>query len=272
MSNTRPDPEARLDAASEWLADRALTGIGDAAALTAVPSSRRLASALDESLELTAAAVDLALFPPRETPPAGLRAKVTARLERISEAAHGSAPLPRSPAPPATAPLTESPRWGWYAAAVAVAIAAFAWWPNPRSRQVVEPATPDALRLALLETPSTRMIAGACTDDPLCAAQESCGDIVWNPERGEGYLHLVGLEPNDPQEFQYQLWIVDATRDERFPIDGGVFDIPADRDEVVVPIHAALPVGQAALFAVSVEKPGGTVVSDRRFVLVAPVG
>ena len=48
--------------------------------------------------------------------------------------------------------------------------------------------------------------------------------------------------------------------------------MPSDCSEVIVPIRAAVPVGEAALFAVSVEKPGGTVVSDRRFVAVAPIG
>ena len=35
-----------------------------------------------------------------------------------------------------------------------------------------------------------------------------------------------------------------------------------------MPIHARLPVGEAALFAVTVEKPGGVVVSKREHIVV----
>jgi len=66
-----------------------------------------------------------------------------------------------------------------------------------------------------------------------------------------------------PRAIQYQAWIFDAARDERYPVDGGVFDVPAGADEVIVPIQAGIPVQRAVAFAVTVEQPGGTVVSDR---------
>jgi len=50
-------------------------------------------------------------------------------------------------------------------------------------------------------------------------------------------------------------------------VDGGVFDVPADATEVVVPIHAAIAVGAAQAFAVTVEKPGGVVVSAREHIV-----
>ena len=81
-------------------------------------------------------------------------------------------------------------------------------------------------------------------------------------------MRFSGLQANAPTDFQYQLWIFDAERDERFPVDGGVFDIPVGQDEVVVPIDARLPVGEATLFAVTVEAPGGVVVSDRSRIAV----
>jgi anti-sigma-K factor RskA len=85
-------------------------------------------------------------------------------------------------------------------------------------------------------------------------------------------MRFVGLPANDTSAEQYQLWIFDGTRDDRYPVDGGVFDIPAGATEVVVPIHARLPVRQAALFAVTVERPGGVVVSSReRIVALAQV-
>ena len=50
-------------------------------------------------------------------------------------------------------------------------------------------------------------------------------------------------------------------------VDGGVFDMPQAATELVIPIHAALPVLSAKAFAVTVEKPGGVVVSGREHVV-----
>jgi hypothetical protein len=100
------------------------------------------------------------------------------------------------------------------------------------------------------------------------------GDVVWDIERQQGYLKFVGLEPNDPSRHQYQLWIVDAARDQRYPVDGGVFDVLPSQGPVVIPVRAAVPVREPVAFVVTVEKPGGTVVSGReRIVAVArPAG
>ena len=66
----------------------------------------------------------------------------------------------------------------------------------------------------------------------------------------------------------HQQWIFDRGRDERYPVDGGVFDIPAGSDEVIVPIHSKLAVDDAYLFAVTVEGPGGVVVSSRERIAI----
>jgi anti-sigma-K factor RskA len=108
------------------------------------------------------------------------------------------------------------------------------------------------------------------TEDP--ASAEVAGDVVWDEATQTGYMRFVGLPANDPGEVQYQLWIFDATRDDRYPVDGGVFDVPAGAAEVIVPINATLPVREAALFAVTVERPGGVMVSSReRIVALAQV-
>jgi anti-sigma-K factor RskA len=73
--------------------------------------------------------------------------------------------------------------------------------------------------------------------------------------------------PNDPERAQYQLWIFDAARDDRYPIDGGVFDVPPGRNELIVPMHPTLPVARAVAFAITVEPPGGVVVSNREKVV-----
>ena len=107
--------------------------------------------------------------------------------------------------------------------------------------------------------------AWTATGDPLAPAV--AGDVVWDNESQTGYLRFSGLTANDPNQSQYQLWIFDATRDDRFPIDGGVFDVPPGQTEVVIPIRAKLKVNAPAMFAVTVEKPGGVVVSGREHIV-----
>lgn len=71
-------------------------------------------------------------------------------------------------------------------------------------------------------------------------AVQACLDRYgWSNARQSGYMRFTGLAANDPSESQYQLWIFDGERDDRYPIDGGVFDVPAS-GEVVVPIAAKL--------------------------------
>lgn len=115
-------------------------------------------------------------------------------------------------------------------------------------------------------------------DDPAIVADKAdleaadgLGDVVWSPERQQGFMRFRGLAANDPSVAQYQLWIFDAERNAAHPVDGGVFDVPAAADgEVVVRIDPRLPIRRATAFAITVERPGGVVVSSReRLPLIA---
>ena len=75
-------------------------------------------------------------------------------------------------------------------------------------------------------------------------------------------MTIRGLPINDRAKEQYQLWIIDPSRDEK-PVDGGVFDI-ASVGESIVAIQAKLRVDRPTVFAIRVEKPGGVVVSDQK--------
>jgi anti-sigma-K factor RskA len=134
---------------------------------------------------------------------------------------------------------------------------------------VVTPPAPPSLaeeRAALMAKSDSLKITLAATKDP--GAAGVTGDVVWDPATQRGYMHFTGLAANDPAVHQYQLWIFDGGRDKRYPVDGGVFDIPANAGEVVIPIRAALMVRKPAAFAVTIEKPGGAVVSGREHVVV----
>lgn len=216
--------------------------------------------------ELDRTAASLALAGLRIDPlPAALRARIEADaqawLGRPPEAPRAAVvtPLPARPRP-ATA-------WGgWLAAAAALVLAITGWL------QVEQQEPSPAELLAELETRSgTRVIPWSATEDP--AAGGAQGAVVWNGAAQAGVMRFRGLQPNDPATSQYQLWIFDAERDDRYPVDGGVFDVPPGADETLVPIRARLPVGEAVLFAITVEPAGGVVVSSReRIALVAQPG
>lgn len=229
----------------------------------------------DDTFELAAAAIDEALAGPTEPLPDHLRARLKATaagFAATSSSTHPGLPAPGADVTPDRVVQLRLRRSlgasvGWLAAAAALILAVLSWWPG--AAPVNAPPTAAALRAELLaEATDALVLDWAATADP--AASGAAGDVVWSPSRQTGFMRITGLEVNDPARQQYQLWIFDAARDERFPVDGGVFDVPADDGEIVIPIDTSLPVDTATLFAVTVEPPGGVVVSNReRIVLVA---
>lgn len=101
---------------------------------------------------------------------------------------------------------------------------------------------------------------------------ELTGEVLWSDAKNTGYMRIDGLPANVPTESQYQLWIFRGKdpAQEPYPVDGGVFDVVGD-GPVVVPIDAKLGVGAAGLFAVTVERPGGVVVSERDAIVAVAV-
>jgi Anti-sigma-K factor rskA len=172
--------------------------------------------------------------------------------------------------------------YGWYAAAACLVLAVFGWLRSPPIAPVavlppvaapiekpalIEKPAPTAAeaRAALLARSDSLKISLGATKDPGAAGVS--GDVVWDPVTQRGFLHFTGLAANDPAVHQYQIWIFDALRDKKYPVSGGVFDVPADSAEVVIPIRAALMIAKPAAFAVTIEKPGGVMVSRLEHVL-----
>jgi hypothetical protein len=241
---------------------------------------RRHRDADPELIERVAAAVALAGRLDEEPIPADLRRRVETEGRRLV-AASGSPVTDirtrRKPQQPAPA----RPQWLWLAAAASLLLAILGWWPRLRDSLAPQPTVPVVTAQPPTVTPEptpaqkreTLLAKGgqvvqspwSSTADP--ASQGVAGDIVWDNESQTGYVRFTGLAANDPRTFQYQLWIFDATQDERYPIDGGVFDIPAGQTEVVIPINPKLAVNTPMMFAVTMEKPGGVVVSGREHIV-----
>jgi hypothetical protein len=289
MSETGPQDQSD-EAMLDLLVKQVTDGLSPAEqrALDALDSAASSATLRD--FERAAAAIALAGSANGEPLPADLAERIARQAEThfgASASAGTGKPVELAGARrlPAESPARAKPgsgRYGWFAAAACLVLALFAWnrpLPPPPSAQVAAPprvVTPPAAkpaapptaaeeRAALLAKSDSLKIPLGPTKDP--AAAGVSGDVVWDPVAQRGFVHFVGLAPNDPAKRQYQLWIFDGGRDKRYPVDGGVFDIPANATEAVIAIHAALPVLSAKAFAVTVEKPGGVVVSGREHVV-----
>jgi len=178
-----------------------------------------------------------------------------------------------SPAPLLAKTLTvnrtagRSTRLPWIVAAACLALSVFTPFLNRPAKDILKSAA--QLRTELIASATDIIeLKWSVGPTPIAGAE---GDVVWSPERQQGFMRFRGLTVNEPTHQQYQLWIFDKNQDEKTPVDGGVFDISSN-GEVIIPIHAKLRVADVYLFAVTIEKPGGVVVSTReRLPLLAMV-
>jgi anti-sigma-K factor RskA len=159
---------------------------------------------------------------------------------------------------------------------MAAAAALVLWVVAPRDRTpqgAIDPspvAALAALRDTLTADGVARTITWRAAGDP--TGRGATGDVTWHAVRQAGVMRFVGLAPNEAHRWQYQLWIFDRRRDQRYPVDGGVFDVPDGAREVLVRIDPRVPVGEAVAFAVTVEPAGGVVVSTRERVALLADG
>jgi hypothetical protein len=237
-----PDPRERL---LDLLTAEATQGLSPAEARELAELLAQFPGEDADSLARAAAAADLAMAgEPAPLPPA-----LAAKLER--RAAEFLAAPP--PAEPAVVVVTRTPPHAFLGWAIAAGLAAIFLW-----AQLPDPTTAEKLK-KLEGREGSRAFVGE--------KEGAAGKIVWNNERQEGYVEVRGLPPVDPATETYQLWIVDAGRAQKEPIDGGVFTVNPD-GTAVVPISAKLKVKDAAAFAVTREAAGGVVVSGGPHLLV----
>lgn len=219
-----------------------------------------------EAFELVAAQLEAEHYRANRAAAQPLPASLRSRLREMAESLEAPRPIPISRATKAPVRPRTALR-DWCIAAACIAFGAVSTFvlvkagTQPAGELPTDPARfvsmyPTAVRWPWQPTNDSHVVS------------EVRGEAIFDPHTSKGLLVIQGLAPNDPTAEQYQLWIFDATRDERYPVDGGVFDVPAC-GQASVPIEAKLRVDKPVLFAVTVEKPGGVVVSDRRIALVA---
>lgn len=293
--SSRLDNTSPTDRVLELLADRALDEITpqDQAELDRWLNS----NGEDESMDLAAGATLLAMLGKAETAPAAVMTRAARAAEQFQrEQANGSF-RPGTPAlrlteseTPIPQPRRVSTAWlGWLAAAACLAFAAIGWLPAFRARQT--PQVAGAVSLASLRAEvdaakdATRS-AWADWDKPEIAGVK--GEIVWSQSKQKGYMVFRGLPKNDPAREQYQLWIVDS-RGIEHRVSGGIFNAPSANaatadgsgwrgqvrcemvgDDLYVEVEPRINVRQPTLFAITIEEPGGTWLSNmKRRVCVA---
>lgn len=160
---------------------------------------------------------------------------------------------------------------GWGVAFAACALLAINLWTTR-----VQPPTEIAKDTKTVQTPTPELNAFQKRDQFIATApdiiktklespkdtQDISGEVVWSNSQQKGYITFRGMPVNDPAQEAYQLWVFDEMQNDKYPISGGVFNVN-ESGEVVVPIDTELKIQKPKMFAVTEEKPGGVVVSDR---------
>lgn len=225
---------------------------------------KQLDLAPDEALDLLAAAMEVAAHDlSQETMPAHLSA-------RLHQWADQSAALPAAniiqPQVSAWNTIVRNPLTGWAAAAAILIFSLLvnrqqAPLPSEQAEVSLAPAQAEVRLRSQAPDLIERKFEGLGDFD------QAGGTVIWSDELQQGYMTLSGVPANDPTQAQYQLWIVDPARDADAPVDGGVFDIPADGSPVVIPIAAKLALNNPQAFVITLEQPGGVVKSKQEKVV-----
>ncbi len=176
-------------------------------------------------------------------------------------------------------------RVAWMAAAACLLFAVLAWsrWPasdpasgpninppsaagnNPSPTRIRQPddaqrrpaTTIAEMREQLLVSADDVLHLQLVSNDDAEKAGVPGGDIVWSSRQQMGYLRLQGLANNEPEQRQYQLWIVGGDSSSNEFINGGTFFVDRNTGELTVPIQADHFVQTPRMFLVSVEPLGG---------------
>lgn len=221
---------------------------------------KQLGLAPDAALDLLAAAIDAEA---RQVSTEMLPAHLSRRLhEWADQAAEPPAANVIHPQVSAWRIVARNPVSGWMAAAALLMFALLI----TREKPPLPPAQAEIRLRAEAADLIERKFAG------LGDFKQAAGSVIWSDQLQQGYMTLSGIPVNDPRQAQYQLWIVDPARDPDSPVDGGVFDIPADGSPVVIPIAAKLALSKPQAFVITLEQPGGVVKSKQEKVVALAKG
>ena len=230
----------------ELQADRALCGLDGVQAAELDTLHARYPEMDTDAMDLAAAALDLAILGQGDVLP--LPEHLRDRL------------LPQNPESRQARPNRfGGSRLGWFVAAACVVWIVSARWFG------AAPSVESQYDQLVVRASDLMRAEWQATEDP--AAQSLSGELTWSNQEQRGFIRLRDLELNDREALQYQLWIFD--RSQEHPVDGGVFD--SNGEDLLIPIDAKIGVAEPWQFAITVEKPGGVVVSQQERVVALAV-
>ncbi|MBA2378901.1 MAG: anti-sigma factor [Blastocatellia bacterium] len=258
----------------DLLIQQATYGLSDEEARELAQLESASPSGADNSIELTAAAVSMVGIDQSAEMPSHLRAIITADAARYfdeqDDARRAATPVVSGGDTANTGSFWNSLGW-LVAAAACIALAVNLYTtrqgseiaavptPTPEVERVLTPAEQRQQLLASAPDVTTAAVAKGNVPE----IEDVTGDIVWSDQAQAGYVRVRGLPANDPTREIYQLWIFEESQGDKTPIDGGIFDIN-EEGEAIIPIDARLKTQNPGLFAITIERPGGVVVSDRK--------
>jgi anti-sigma-K factor RskA len=232
---------------------------------------QREAGVADEALsfELTAAAIGTIGADVNAEMPAALRERILADAERYFQTADDRRPAVKNTA---SEDVSYGSWFGWlgwaFATVALIALGLNIYFTEPTvvvrgpdpTQTPTEKLTPAQMRERLMA--SGQDLARGVLGPGKMSELKPTGDVVWSDAQQAGYIRLSGLPKNDPNKETYQIWIIAENQDPKTPVDGGTFDVNSD-GEVIIPIDAKVKVQNPQAFAITIEKPGGVVVSKQ---------
>jgi anti-sigma-K factor RskA len=246
------DPDILFD---ELLAGRAIGDMSPAELRELAVLEAELGFTPDTALELLAASLELNSLPENLAP---LPTALAGRLYQWADSIETPSSRKIIQAQvPAWKIIARNPINGWAAAAAILILSLLL-------ARKDDPQPPESAAIRL-RTEAVDLIERKF--EGLGNFKQANGKVIWSDQFQKGYMTLSGLPVNDPRQAQYQLWIVDPTRDADAPVDGGVFDIPADGTPAVIPIAAKLALSKPQAFVITLEQPGGVVKSKQEQVV-----
>lgn len=247
--------------------------------------------AADSSFELAAAAISLSNLEIESELPPNLEAGILRQAENhFSTIGEESKRVDFAAAPSAASGFENSgdkaqaPWWSWLgwglAAAACVALIVNIWQnrvapgevaKTPETTKTPAPLLTDAQKREQLIAQATDLARAEWAEANPKDEIQASGDIVWSAATQKGFMRFRNLPVNDKSKETYQLWIFDENQSDKTPVDGGIFDVN-ENGEIIVPINAKLNIKSPKMFAVTREKAGGVVVSDRtKIVAIAKI-
>ena len=236
----------------------------------------------DISFELTAAAISMVDLPVEEKMPAHLQAKILADAERFYASPESEIKTLKDSAETEEFQKTfdfepKKSIWqslGWLVAALAcVALAVNLWISYRRPTEVI---TNPPQQITPTPTPGMseqrQQLMASMPDvaqkewsdfDPKKPLNVQ-GDVVWSNQAQKGFVRFRNLPVNDRSKETYQIWIFDETQ--KNPVSAGVFDAN-ENGEIIIPMNAAIKVTKPTMVGITVEKPGGVMVSSSEKVM-----